>query len=47
MTTFAPNRSVLSAGIAAALLVRCGGSQPPIAAPGAMALSHDGRNVCG
>jgi hypothetical protein len=36
MTIFAPNRSVLSVGIAAAMLAGCGGSQPPIGAPGAM-----------
>ncbi|MGA7200854.1 MAG: beta-propeller fold lactonase family protein [Candidatus Cybelea sp.] len=37
MSSFAIHRNALIIGIAAALLTACGGSQPPIGAPGAIA----------
>jgi hypothetical protein len=38
------SRYALSASVAAALLTGCGGSQPPIGAPGAMLKNH--ARVC-
>jgi hypothetical protein len=40
MGTVALSRFTLSISAAAALLAACGGSQPPIGAPGAMPLSR-------
>lgn len=36
MPTSSLNRSAAALGVAVALLAGCGGSQPPVAAPGAM-----------
>ncbi len=40
MGTFALSRHAVSIGVAAALLAGCGGSQPPVGAPGATAQSR-------
>jgi hypothetical protein len=40
MKTFAVSRYALSISLAVAFLAACGGSQPPIGAPGAMPESN-------
>ena len=40
MKSLSFNGSALSSCVAAAMLAGCGGSQPPIGAPGAMPQSH-------